>query len=159
MNSNQTLTKMVLDRWNANIKNFDAILNVIPDEKLQMEIAPGKNRGIYLLGHLIAAHDDMFRLLDFGDKLYPELNKTFIEAPDKATAETAHPAQLRTIWKKQCETLTKKFETMQTDDWFQKHTAVTAEEFSKEPHRNKLNILLTRTTHLSYHTGQFVLIK
>ena len=33
------------------------------------------------------------------------------------------------------------------------------EDFIKEPHRNKLNVLLTRTTHLAYHAGQLALLK
>ncbi|MBC7554999.1 MAG: hypothetical protein H7257_13600 [Taibaiella sp.] len=48
---------------------------------------------------------------------------------------------------------------MGAEDWFLKHNSVSAEDFVNEPHRNKLNILLTRTTHLSYHLGQFILIK
>ncbi len=36
---------------------------------------------------------------------------------------------------------------------------VSDEDFEKEPHRNKLNIIVTRTSHLSYHTGQLILLK
>src|SRR6185436_14433302 len=159
MNSNQTIVKMIFDRWYASIKNFEAALNSIPDDQLQKEIAPGKNRGIYLLGHLIAVHDDMLILLDMGDKLYPELHKLFIESPDKSVAEIPSAAELRARWMKQCEVLRHKFESLKPGDWFEKHTAVSAEDFIKEPHRNKLNIILTRTTHLNYHTGQLVLLK
>jgi len=159
MNSTQTIIKMVFDRWNASIKNFDTLLHSIADEQLQKEIAPGKNRGIYLLGHLIAVHDDMLILLDMGDKLYPELHKTFIESPDKSVAEIPSATELRASWTKQCEQLRQKFESLQPEEWLEKHTAVSAEDFSKEPHRNKLNIIITRTTHLAYHTGQLVLLK
>ena len=48
---------------------------------------------------------------------------------------------------------------MQPEDWFQKHSSVSAEDFAKEPHRNKLNIMITRATHLAYHTGQMALLK
>jgi hypothetical protein len=159
MNSTETIIKMVFDRWNASIKNFDAVLNSITDEQLLREISPGKNRGIYLLGHLIAAHDDMLRLLDLGNKEYPELSKIFIETPDKSIAEIPSATELRTLWSKQREMLAQKFESLKADEWFERHTAVSAEDFMNEPHRNKLNILFTRTTHLSYHTGQLVLLK
>jgi DinB superfamily len=159
MNSNQLVVKMIFDRWYALIKQMDAALNSITDEQLQKEIAPGKNRGIYLLGHLIAAHDDMLTLLDLGDKLYPELNEPFIKSPDKTINEIPSPKELRACWSKLNEVLTQRFDSLQPDDWFQKHTAVSAEDFVKEPHRNKLNILITRTSHLSYHLGQFVLLK
>ncbi|MEY4877159.1 MAG: hypothetical protein RL708_2308 [Bacteroidota bacterium] len=159
MNTTETTIKMLLDRWNGSIKNLDAFLNTATDEQLQKEIAPGKNRGIYLLGHLIAVHDDMNRLLNLGAKQYPELIKPFIDEADKAIAEIPSATELRGIWKTQCEVLATKFESMIADEWFEKHTAVSAEDFAKEPHRNKLNILLTRTTHLQYHLGQLVLLK
>jgi len=159
MTTNQTILKMVFDRWYASIKNWDTHMNSITDEQLQKEIAPAKNRGIYLLGHLIAVHDDMLILLDMGDKLYPELHKTFIDSPDKSVTEIPSAKELRERWSKQCEVLKQKFENLKPEEWFEKHTAVSAEDFSKEPHRNKLNIILTRTTHLNYHTGQLVLLK
>lgn len=159
MNTTQTTIKMVFDRWYALIKNFDASLNAFTDEQLLQEIAPGKNRGIYLLGHLIAVHDDMLILLDLGDKLYPELNEPFIKSPDKTVSEIPSAKELRAYWSKQNEVITQRFDSIQPDEWFQKHTAVSAEDFAKEPHRNKLNIIITRTSHLAYHHGQFVLLK
>ena len=159
MNSNEIIVRMISDRWFASIKNFDALLTTISDEDLQKEISPGRNRGIYLLGHLIAVHDDMIALMNFGDKLYPELKMPFIDSPDKAVTEIPVAKDLRAYWNKMNEVLTQKFQSLQADQWFEKHNAVSAEDFMKEPHRNKLNILLTRTTHLAYHTGQFKLIK
>ena len=159
MNSTTTMIKMVFDRWNASLKNWDTILDSITDEQLQKEIAPGKNRGIYLLGHLIAVHDDMIILLNMGEKLYPGLHKSFIASPDKTVADIPSAKELRACWTKQCEVLKQKFENLHQEDWLEKHTAVSAEDFIKEPHRNKLNIILTRTTHLNYHTGQLVLLK
>ncbi len=159
MKTNQTMVKMVFDRWYSLIKICDTILDSITDEQLQKEIVPGKNRGIYLLGHLIAVHDDMIPILNFGDKLYPELYEPFLKSPDKSISEIPSAKELRTFWNNQNEVLTQKFESLQPDEWFEKHNSVSAEDFIKEPHRNKLNIIITRTSHLSYHTGQLVLIK
>lgn len=155
----ETIVKMILDRWNGSIANFDKILNDISDEQLQKEIAPGKNRGTYLLGHLIAVHDAMLTLLDMEPKLYPELEEAFIKSPDKAVTSIPSASELRSSWHKQCQALQQKFETLSPNEWFEKHTAVSAEEFATEPHRNKLNIIVTRTSHLQYHTGQLVLLK
>ena len=153
------MLKMIFDRWYASVKSCDTLLGSLSDEQLQREIAPGKNRGIYLLGHLIAAHDDVIRLLDLGEKLYPELNEPFLKSPDKAVADIPSVSELRKCWTTQCEFLKQKFESIKTDEWFDRHTAVSAEDFAKEPHRNKLNIIITRTTHLQYHIGQMVLLK
>ncbi|RZJ15925.1 MAG: DinB family protein, partial [Acinetobacter sp.] len=78
MENTDLVVKLILDRWDASIKNCDELLGSLSDETLLQEIAPNKNRGIYLLGHLVAVHDDMLRLLDMGEKLYPELYEPFI---------------------------------------------------------------------------------
>lgn len=150
---------MIFDRWNASLSNFDKTLNAISDQQLQNEIAPGKNRGIYILGHLIAVHDDMIKLLDMGNKMYLDLNDTFIKNPDKAIPVMPSPSELRMQWTAQCAYLKNKFDSLKPEQWFEKHTAVSTENFVNEPHRNKLNIILTRTTHLNYHTGQLVLLQ
>lgn len=158
MEQNATMVKMILDRWYALIGNFDATLNDLSDEDLQREIAPGRNRGIYLLGHMVAVHDDMLRLLDWGPKQYPGLFKTFIESPDKAVAELPSAQELRANWSDQVKYMKQKIDGTAVNEWFGKHTAVTAEDFAKEPHRNKLNIMLTRSTHMAYHHGQLILL-
>jgi hypothetical protein len=150
---------MILDRWHALVNNFSKSLDSLTDEQLQQEIAPGRNRGIWLLGHLVAVHDDMILLLGFGDLLYPELRKPFIELSDKAVADIPAAAELRTAWAKMNEFLNSQFAGMQPSEWFQRHTRVSDEDFAKEPYRNKLNIILTRSTHLAHHHGQLVLIK
>lgn len=159
VNANEIMVKMVLDRWYTLIKNFDAVLGSITDEQLQKEVSPTRNRGIYLLGHLTAVHDDMLPLLNFGEKLYPFLSEPFIKSPDKAISELPSAKELRASWNKVNEVLSEKFSTLKPDEWFQKHNSVSAEDFIKEPHRNKLNVIITRTTHLSYHVGQFILLK
>lgn len=151
--------KMVLDRWNGSILSLNKQLQAISDAQLQKEVAPGKNRGTYLLGHLIAVHDDMLILLGIGEKHYPALTEPFIKQADKAVADVPSAAELRAMWEKQCEVLQEKFSALTTDEWFSKHTAVSEEDFMKEPHRNKLNIIISRTSHLQYHTGQLILLK
>ncbi len=158
MITTELFVKMVLDRWHGSILHFNKHLNALTDEQLQKEITPGKNRGTYLLGHLIAVHDDMLILLDMGEKLFPELFEPFIKQADKSAIQTPTAAQLRGMWGKQNNLLLEKFEKMKPEQWFEKHTAVSEEDFAKDPHRNKLNIIITRTSHLQYHTGQMVLL-
>jgi len=159
MTTTETTVKMMFDRWNGAMKSCDDLLNALSDEHLLREIAPGKNRGIYLLGHLIAVHDDMLRLLGLGEKTYPQLVHAFIESPDKAVTELTPLTELRQFWYDQKMDLKQRFEAVKPEEWFERHTAVSESDFAHEPHRNKLNIILTRTTHLTYHTGQLILLK
>jgi hypothetical protein len=155
----ETAVQMLLDRWFAQVKNFDATLGALTDADLYRHISPGKNRGIYLLGHLIAVHEDMLSLLDFGGKSYPQLKGLFITSPDNVNATYPSPAELRSSWNKVNGDLEKKIRSLSPEEWFEKHTAVSQEDFLREPHRNKLNIIVTRTSHLSYHLGQINLLK
>ncbi len=148
---------MVLDTWYSNVKRSDDLFNSLTDDQLQIEIAPGKNRVIYVLANLAAVHDKIMPFLELGDQMYPQLYEDFVNKPDKAVAEVPPANELRAYWKNIHTVLAKHFESMQADDWFQKHTSVTIEDFSKEPHRNKLNIIISRTNHLSYHLGQLVI--
>ena len=159
METKEIVVKMIFDRWYALLERCDTIFKALSDDQLQREIAPGKNRGIYLMGHLIAVHDDMLPILNLGNKLYPELYETFIKSPDKSLKEIPAASELRRMWNKQHEVLTKLFKTVKADEWFEKHASVSAEDFAKEPHRNKLNIIVTRTSHLAYHNGQLVLLQ
>jgi hypothetical protein len=109
METNQIMVKMVFDRWNSLIEKMDGILASLSDEQLEKEIAPGRSRGIYLLGHLIAVHDDMIPLLNLGDKLYPELHEIFIKSPDRSTDQIPSAKELRAYWTRHNKVLTQKF--------------------------------------------------
>jgi len=153
------IVSLVLAGWNTQIKACNKLFLELSDEQLMKEIVPGKNRGIYLLGHLAAVHDRMIPLLGFGDQLYPALNPIFIQTPDKTVSTLPSIAALKENWNKVNEKLNSHFEQMSAEEWLEKHTAVTEEDFMKEPNRNKLSVLISRTNHLANHIGQLLLLK
>ncbi len=157
--TNQLFTKMVLDTWNSKLKDADTLFDKLTDEQLQNEVAPGRNRGIYLLGHLTAVNDKMIPLLNLGEQLFPKLDEIYLNNPDKSKTDPTSTSELRQYWKKVNATLSGHINKLQADDWFQKHNSVSAEDFAKEPHRNRLNIIINRTNHLSYHLGQMAFLK
>ena len=101
----------------------------------------------------------MHTLLGLGMPLHPELDEPFITKADKAVENVPSAAALRSHWKEVNESLAKHFAGLKPEEWFQRHTSVSEEDFAKEPHRNKLNIIISRTNHLSYHFGQLALLK
>ena len=151
--------KMVLDAWNAQIKKTDDLFNQLSDEQLEKEVSPGRNRGVYLLGHLAAIHDKMFVLLNLGEEIYPAMYQIFVASPDKSGAKFPPISEVKLYWKKVNSSLAEKISKLSTDEWFQRHTSVSEEDFKKEPHRNKLNIIISRTNHLAFHLGQLILLK
>jgi len=55
--------------------------------------------------------------------------------------------------------ITSAVENFSVDDWLKKHTAVSDEDFSKNPTRYRLAVFLNRINHASFHTGQIALTK
>jgi hypothetical protein len=159
MNQQQLIIKMALDSWNTYITRTDKLFNDLSDEQLQEEVATGRNSGIYLLGHLTAVHDALFPLLGLGEKLYPQLEDIFIKNPDKSGIGKPATKDVRNCWSEVNNKLFQHFNQFTADEWFQKHTSVNDEDFEKEPHRNKLNVVLNRTNHLVYHLGQLAFLK
>lgn len=159
MDDKEIMVKMVLDRWNALNSIVDNQLDKLSDHELEADIVPGKNRGIYLLGHLITVHDAMIPLLQLGTAQYPHLTEIFLNSPDKFIDQIPKTQELRVIWKLQSSILTNLFNGITVDEWFARQGAVHEEDFKLEPHRNNLNIVLIRLSHLSYHAGQLALLK
>ena len=158
---NQPLfVKMVLLNWDGQLKRAtNLFLNTLSDEQLSKEVAPGRNSGIYLMGHYIAIHDGLFTLFGLGERLHPELDEAFIRNPDHSGKPIPTIDQLKAYWKEVHEALGEKLAGLSEEAWFQRHTAVSEEDFQKEPHRNKLNVLMGRTNHIAYHLGQLVFLK
>lgn len=154
----ELLVKMVISAWDAQQKNADKQLAALSDEQLSAEIAPGANSGIYLFGHLAGVNDALLPLLGFGEKLYPHLEEIFLTNPDKSGFEQPSISELKNYWNEINANLASHFSQISSDEWLTKHTAVSDEDFAKEPHRNKLNVLISRTNHQSYHLGQLSLL-
>jgi DinB superfamily len=90
MTNDGILSSTVLNSWKLIISRFDKILGDLTEDQLQREIAPGKNRIFYLLGHLTATHDRMFPLLGIGERLHPELDDAYITNPDKVLGDSVN---------------------------------------------------------------------
>lgn len=160
MNTQKDLiVRSVVDAWNARMESADKLLDSLSDHQLEQEIAPGKNRGIYLVGHLTAVHDKMLPLLGFEEQVYPHLDEPFLKNPDKAVEKIPSTAELRASWKNVHSKLAMHFGKLSADEWFDRHTSVSQEDFVKEPHRNRINVLVGRTNHMQYHVGQLALLK
>ena len=159
MNDLQGLyVRMAVDAWNSELKATNALLDKLSDEQLMREIAPGRNRGIYLLGHLTAVHDQVLPLLRFQETIFPELYGPFHDEPDRAVADLPSISQLRAQWKEVNDTLMAHMNKLPPGEWFTRHANISEADFPKEPHRNRLNVLISRTNHLAYHRGQLVLL-
>jgi hypothetical protein len=146
--------KMVLSNWELQINRMNGLLGKLSDEELSTPTATDRNTGVYLLGHLAAVSDGLFTFLGLGERLNPAMDELFLRNPENSGIEKPTISELKDYWNKVNALLAEKISQMPADEWFNHHTAVSEEDFVKEPHRNKLNIIINRTNHLSYHLGQ-----
>ena len=159
MTNEDVFVSVALAAWKTTIERADKMFSSLTAEQLEKEVAPGKNRLIYLWGHLTAVHDAMLPLLGFGQRLHPELDDLFISKADK-TAPSLPPAEeLKRYWDKVNNRLLEGFAKLQPIEWLEKHAAVSDEDFAINRLRNRFAILLSRTNHLSYHIGQAGLVR
>jgi hypothetical protein len=146
-----------LKAWKAQIERADKLFGSLSSEAVQREVAPGRNRLLYLWGHLTAIHDVMLPLLGLGERLHPEFDAAFVSNPDKSQAATPSHEQVRQAWDAVNSDLRKGMEGLSWSDWLQRHTAVSEADFAKDTSRNRFAVLLSRTNHLAYHLGQAML--
>jgi hypothetical protein len=154
----QAFVTSTVNSWKSIVERANKLFSGLSEEQLQKEVAPGKNRLVYLWGHLIAVHDRMLPLLGVGERLHPEYDDAFLTNPDRAVAELPALADLKKSWDAVNGTLLAGMEKFSAAEWLQRHSSVSEEDFAKDPLRNRLSILLSRTNHVSFHLGQTVLI-
>jgi hypothetical protein len=159
MDQQQLFVKMGLASWNLQIARAEKVFNAFTDEQFYSPVAPGKNRIIYLYGHLATYHDALKETLGLGKYDKPEFGVLFLKEADNATTVLPTLAELKNYWEKVHAELNELFVNLPAAEWFKRHNAMTDEDFTKDPSRNKLSVLLNRANHVAYHIGQVNLVK
>ena len=144
--------------WKSALERADKLFASFEEKELLKEVAPGRNRLVYLWGHLTAMHDRMLVLLGISDRIHSDFDSVFLTSVDKAN-EVPPVENIRLAWKQVNDRLNEGISKFSAAQWLEKHAAVSEDDFVKDPLRNRLSILLTRTNHLTYHLGQAVLAR
>jgi len=159
MTSEELLVATALGSWKQIIGRADSVVTNYTDEQLDRHIAPGRNRVRYLIGHLVAVDDRLFPALGIGERLYEKLDAAYVTNPDGTLPDPVSTEELKKAWFDVHSKLTAAFEQMTAAQWLERHSAVSEEDFAKEPLRNRLAMMLSRTNHVSMHVGQALLAK
>lgn len=157
MTSEQHFVDAALRAWKFNIDRVENSFRDLSDAQLEVRVAPDRNRMLYLLGHIAAVHDRMLPLLGVGPRRHPELDAMFLESADSGGTSAQSSAALKAILVDTNRELWTAFTQWSPAEWLSRHTSVSEEDFVKEPHRNRLSVLLSRNSHLAFHHGQIVL--
>src|SRR5688500_6243204 len=117
----QLIVKSALDAWNSRLESANKTFDSFTDEELHNEVSPGRNRVLYLLGHLTAVHDKMLPLLNLEPQQYPNLDEPFLNKPDRTVSDIPSTKELRANWTAINSKLAGHFSSLTPDQWFEKH--------------------------------------
>src|SRR5580704_2280461 len=157
MTTEKSLIDSALRGWKFNVERAGKLFGTLSPEQLEHEVAPGETPLTYPWGHFAGVNDRLLPLLGIGERLHPEFDAMFISNPDKSVPLTVSEQSLKTAWQEINQKLSDGFAKFSDSDWAQRHTAVSEQDFEREPHRNRFGVLLGRTAHLAYHLGQAAL--
>src|SRR4051794_12526893 len=121
MSVDDTMAATAVASWRIHIDRADKFFSALSDDQLYRELAPGKNRLVYVWGHLIAVHDAMLPLLDIGPRQYVELDRPFVKEADRAIDGLPSRTQLKAYWDTVNGSLLAAFERFSAADWTAKH--------------------------------------
>ena len=134
MQASESLETRMIDSalraWKSTADQIDKFFGALSPEQLEQEIAPGRNRLIYLWGHIAALNDGVFPLVGLRSRLYPEMEVMFIANPDRAAITIYSAEQLKQAWNQINERLLAGFSVWSPAEWLERHTAVLLRSFS-----------------------------
>ena len=159
MKQQEIIIKMALHSWNLQVARSGQFIDSLNDDDFFRELAPGKNRALYVIGHLIAVHDAMNTILGLGAREHSNLDEVFVKNTDKAGLVMPSVSEVRQYWNEVHDSLHIRLIQVMDDEWVKKHELMTDDDFAKDATRNKLSVLLNRANHLAYHLGQLRLLK
>ena len=159
MTPEQAFLDAALRNWRSNMDRASKFFGSLTSEELELEVAPARNRIVYIWGHLTAVNDAIVPLFGLGQRRYPELDNTFVSPVDHAHLPIPSRSELNQMWTELDAAIWAEFQKLSPSEWLQRREDISPEDFVREPHRNKYAILLGRTAHLAYHYGQAILAK
>lgn len=153
-----TSLAICLLQWSTYNKRMEKVFETISAENFNTPIVANGNSPSWLLGHLVDTDDKLLELFGIRQRLFPELSSIYHH--ERGSNQTGHLTRedLQKKWKSISDELDRAFNTWSETDWLSRHTAVSESDFAKEPHRNKLNVMLSRVTHKASHLGQISML-
>ena len=97
---NNILSEKFYEQYVMMYEWVNLYLNALSERDIKQELSPGKNHGVWILGHLIVSDDDFSLYMDKGDLLFPEYREIFAQG-SKLLKPEQYPADslMREQWK------------------------------------------------------------
>ena len=153
----RTITDVFAKQYDVMVEWVNGVLSGLADEDFNLELAPGKNNGVWILGHLIVCDDDFSEYMGKDEILYPQYIELFgqhtkVQSPEKYPSVK----ELRESWKKVCEKNVKVYKQITDEELKEDHALVKNAE--DDYFKTKENIIMHWQLHEMYHAGQLAVI-
>lgn len=152
------MIEQLLEVWENKIKETTEIFELLGERRAMKPVAPGKNRLIYLLGHLLVIHDGIFETLEVGKRRYTHYDDLFLTPQHPANVYPPYGLLLQQ-WIALNETLIFQLRYISPDEWLSKQHYISEMDFILQPNKNKFYGFQCLTGHLFHHLGQLALIE
>lgn len=132
-------------------------INALSDDEFKLELSPGGNTGVWVLGHLIVCDDDFSLYMGRDELLYPEYVKNFGQGSKPIPVDEYPPVQeLKDAWGKVCEKNDMVYGDLKDSELEEYHALV--KEPEEDYFKTKFRIITHWQLHEMYHAGQLGVI-
>ncbi|MDQ3021462.1 MAG: DinB family protein [Bacteroidota bacterium] len=152
------LSKQFQRQYEMMLGWVDGTVNSLSDEDFKIELSPGKNTGVWILGHIIVSDDDLSTFLGKGELLFPWYVKLFGQGTKVQQVEN-YPdvATLKKCWKQVSERNKIIYSELTDKELNEPHAMI--EDFEKDYFKTKERVIMAWQLHQVYHTGQLAIIE
>jgi len=134
-------------------------LKSLTDEDLCKEIDPGKNHGVWILGHLFQSEDELSGYFGKGGYIFPEYESLFGQK-NKTALPSSYPdvSFLRKQWETVKAKNDKILSELSDEEWNEPHALIEG-NLENDYFKTKGGCIMNWILHQTYHIGQLVLLR
>ncbi len=151
------LSKQFYRQYEMMVEWVNGTIDPLSDDEFKMELSPGKNHGVWLLGHLVTSDDDFSMFMGKGEQLFPQYYEMFGQGSKLLPAES-YPqiSELKNAWTEVCNKNRKIYSELIDEKLQQPHALV--KDIEKDYFKTKERVIMAWHLHQLYHAGQLGII-
>jgi len=147
------IVKRFAEQYNNLADWINIYVNRLSDDEYKYELSPGKNHGVWILGHLITSDDDFSLFMGKGEMLYPEYTAIFGEGSKLQPVENYPDVPLlKEQWNNVIKKNRKVYTQIADAELDEPHCMV--KDYEKDFFKTKINIITHWQLHEMFHAGQ-----
>ena len=152
-----TLSKQFQRQHEMMIEWVNGTIDPLSDDEFKLEIYPGKNHGVWILGHLVTSDDDFSMFMGKGEVMFPEYYEIFgqgskLQPPDKYPDVKS----LRVKWDEICEKNRKIYSELKDEDFDKPHAMI--KNYDTDYFKTKGRVIMAWQMHQASQAGQLAVI-